>query len=153
MEPVLTPTSSGQCQLTGNQSCLACSRTDPGNGCRGLLHVPPVPWQCSARMTLPCCPWHPCRLLHTGSCDRWCLLGKSQCKTGEPARHHRCAGPAASPAATQLASPPTSQSQASQTLSQAFLEVLSPAGEGPWKFLNTFFPGCAQQDQAKNQKA
>ena len=109
--------------MTGKPSCLACSRADLGNGNRAATKCAPVPWQCSARMTLPSCAWHPCRLLQTGSCDCWCLLAKSQCKTERPG-DHSCLLP-------QPGSTTTSRSQASQTLSQAVPGVPSPAALRP----------------------
>ena len=106
-----------------NQAALLVLGQTRGTGTGGLLNVPPVPWQCSARTTLPSCAWHPCRLLQNGSCDCWCLLAKSQCKMERPG-DHSCLLP-------QPGSPATSRSQASQTLSQAVLGVPSPAALRP----------------------
>lgn len=55
------------------------------------------------------------------------FLGNHSVNLGSQLDTTGAMGTATSPAATQLASPPTSQSQASQTLIQAVLEVLSPA--------------------------
>ena len=57
------------------------------------------------------------------------------------------------PAPLPLSWPPLPPHRARPARPWSQFSVLSPAGEGPWKFLNTFFPGCALQDQAKNQKA
>lgn len=152
MEPVLSPTSSGQCQLTGKQSCLACSQTDPGNGCGGSYTC-----QLCRGSAQPEWPFHAAPGTHADS-RRLALvtagdfLGNHSVNLGSQLDTTDATGTATSPAATQLASPPTSQSQASHTLIQAVLEVLSPAAWRPLEIPKHLFSGLCSAGPGKESE-
>lgn len=74
-------------------------------------------------------------------------------KTGKPPGDRRCHGESRQPCCHSRPPLPPHGARPARPWSRLSWKFSVQPHEGPWKFLNTFLPGCALQDQAKNQKA